>query len=386
MLQRLLAICILLIFITNLQCKALEKPGREFHARRNNVSKQEDRQAPALKKDYLTERPFKEEVTELTKLPLEERIRNYFDISRREPIYAGKIKDKSLNFTLLIIELVLQRDFEGIEEIENQLPRKSEGWKKIIYREVDNIGHTYLNNTKKVDRLLSKWALSETWCVFLFQFHPNGKELLLNVLESNKADIYDRLESVDVLVKKYGKEVIPILKKYEYDKTKYKIMSPRFNAEDIFGLPDHTLGDSCRMSIFKLKNNSFSIAFEYLNSDDPDAVDQSLNIMFKYLLKDKLTIEEIDKVIQCITEKLLSSKEPIIQREAIEATLREYPEILKRDEGLKSVQQAIEEYNRKKKKKAEELKYDSYSESYLKKDIKGKWVLDYKDIRIDVKK
>ena len=153
-----------------------------------------------------------------------------------------------------------------------------------------------------------------------------------------------------------------------------------------------------------MQGYNFDVALKYLQSGDPDAVDQVLNQMidgldypkvldsdatdqvFNRNLNEKLTDKQKAQVLKCLKEKLLFSKEPITQREAIKAVVRDYTEVLEKPEGIELVKKAIESYNKKKKEKATENGRIYYKESYLIKDKKGKWCIKFNNTSIKKEK
>ena len=232
---------LVLYTLTNSQCGNLNSNKADTDQKGYARQLDKEEQKSGLKVKYSLPRPFRKDVGNIKDLPLEKRVTQYIMLSKKKSKFP---KILNYSFKKVITELILQEDFEGLIEIEKKIQEKYTIKKNIVYNLTHKLGSKYLYNTKKIHQMLKQWAEMYPHNVYLIQFRANSDELLLKVLHGDKYPVNDRIQSIALLNRKYGKIMIPQLKKYEYSKREFYKISQPFDMGDIFGQTRDTLGRS----------------------------------------------------------------------------------------------------------------------------------------------
>ena len=319
---------------------------RELHAQEENQEKMREKEAEIGEIPF--NRPYKEIVSKLLKLPLNERGEKYKKLS--EELAFCDIPKFNRGFSQLIEEIVVQRDFSGLEFLERKL---EDARKKYILYFRTSCFLRSKGYEESVRKVLTKWAIANPSNVFLMRYHPDAYKLLIQKLEDKNADPSDRADCASFLADLGYKKALPILEKYEHDRTKIRVIGQIQMKEREYDC----LGDICRRCIFTLRQKSVDVILKYLRSGDPEAIEDTIYWMVRFFLHEKSQEEKAE--VKKEVKDLLLSYNPKILRAAIIASVEYLPDIVKSPEGLKRVKRAIEKYN----KIQEELKEEEIKEN-----------------------
>jgi len=159
---------------------------------------------PAVEENT-SRRPNKAFVEKALKKPLEIRVKEYLEVAKKAE--TSKIHGVSL----LVKELIAQRDFQGLDLLEQKLDD--------LYAKEAVWWAARQSQKKEADTLLRKWALAHPDQPRILRYHPNAPELLIRIFEDPNEDALKRAMCAFVISDMGLVDLLPRLRKFVDDKT-----------------------------------------------------------------------------------------------------------------------------------------------------------------------
>lgn len=192
---------------------------------------------------------LKETIKSIQDKPAETRVLKYLELVN----VARKSKKGKEHYLIPVIkEILLCQDIEGIIKLEEKLEVKSE--KEVIW------SYIIKKAGKRAEKALESWANQNPDVPILLKYHPNGTELMLEILENENASITDRNTCAYLLGESGNTSIIKRIRKYENDNTPitFSCLSPNGNIP--------VLGETVKKSVKKL----IKLKEKEQNKDKPD--------------------------------------------------------------------------------------------------------------------
>jgi hypothetical protein len=223
---------------------ASNEKDNESNSKRNNDGKEKSNVniTEITDKNDDPKRPYKRFVEEALEEPVETRADKYFEVAKQ--LKRGmkyRLYDKN-NLNIFVKEIVLQRDYAGLEKLELLL--ENHYAKKILW--ISLSWRVRRVEDEEGRNLLKKWAMKNTSSPVLLCHHPNGIELMMRMIEDRNIEGDKRAQCALFLENMENTDLLPRLKKYINDKTVVFITSSRS------GKPT-TLGDIIKNTVRKLE-------------------------------------------------------------------------------------------------------------------------------------
>ena len=161
--------------------------------------------------DQDSKRPYKELVSGLLKKELEKRVQEYLTVAQDLDVSSKYVPSDKRNLHCFVSELVLQKDFSGLEELNGKMADVSV--KKALWACVSRLGGD------EGEKLLKKWALAHPSQPELLRYHPKGKTLLLDKIGNEDLPVTERVMCVRIIAEIGDVDMVPRLKKWINDET-----------------------------------------------------------------------------------------------------------------------------------------------------------------------